>query len=161
MVVASVILLSAILAAAVLSLHLGPHGLVASGVVGMLASLVLIADVVFLARTASQGLILGFLLTTVIISIAILAFGVRTIRKSKVLTSANLATRLLDSNGVALTDLTPLGTVKVLGETWSAESLSGVVKAGVEVYVSEMDGLKLKVWANPQLSQNAEQENNA
>lgn len=161
MVVASVILLSAILAAAVLSLHLGPHGLVASGVVGMLASLVLIADVVFLARTASQGLILGFLLTTVIISIAILAFGVRTIKKSKVLTSANLATRLLDSNGVALTDLTPLGTVKVLGETWSAESLSGVVKAGVEVYVSEMDGLKLKVWANPQLSQNAEQENKA
>lgn len=161
MVVASVILLSAILAAAVLSLHLGPHGLVASGVVGMLASLVLIADVVFLARTASQGLILGFLLTTVIISIAFLAFGVRTIKKSKVLTSANLATRLLDSNGVALTDLTPLGTVKVLGETWSAESLSGVVKAGVEVYVSEMDGLKLKVWANPQLSQNAEQENKA
>ena len=161
MVVASVILLSAILAAAALSLHLGPHGLVASGVVGMLASMVLIADVVFLARTASQGLILGFLLTTVIISIAILAFGVRTIRKSKALTSANLATRLLDSNGVALTDLTPLGTVKVLGETWSAESLSGVVKAGVEVYVSEMDGLKLKVWANPQLSQNAEQENKA
>lgn len=161
MVVASVILLSAILAAAVLSLHLGPHGLVAYGVVGMLASLVLIADVVFLARTASQGLIFGLLLTTVIISIAILAFGVRTIKKSKVLTSANLATRLLDSNGVALTDLTPLGTVKVLGETWSAESLSGVVKAGVEVYVSEMDGLKLKVWANPQLSQNAEQENKA
>lgn len=161
MVVASLILLSAILAAAVLSLHLGPHGLVVSGVVGMIASLVLIADVVFLARTASQGLVLGFLVTVVIISAAILAFGIRTIKKSKMLASASLATKLLYSHGVAVTDLTPLGTVKVLGETWSAESLSGVVKAGVEVYVSEMDGLRLKVWANPELSQNVEQENKA
>lgn len=161
MVVASVILLVAIVMAAVLSLHLGPHGLVASGIAGMIAAIVLILDLVFLVKATSQGLSLGLLVGVVVVSIAIFGSGIRAIRKSNLSPSASLATKLPFAHGIALTDLTPLGTVRVLGETWSAESLSGVVKAGVEVYVSDVEGLRLKVWANPELSQNIEQENKA
>ena len=161
MVVASLILLAVIAVAAALSLHLGPHGLVASGAIGVVAAVVLIVDIVFLANVASQSLSLGILLGIAVLSSAILGLGIRAVKSSKRLASASLIAKLLYSQGVALTDLTPVGTVKILGETWSAESLSGAVKAGVEVYVSEIDGLRLKVWANPELSQNIEGEKKA
>ena len=160
MLVASVVLLLVVVAASVLSLHLGPHGLVVSGLVGVAAACVLIVDIVFLANAASLGLSLVFLAIVVVISMAALGFGVRTIRTSRGLALADRETKLLYASGVALTDLTPMGTVRILGETWSAESLSGAVKAGVEVYVSEIDGLRLKVYANPTLSQRIEQEKN-
>ncbi len=161
MLVASLILLAVIAVAAALSLHLGPHGLVASGAIGVVAAVVLIVDVVFLANVASQSLSLGILIGIVVLSSAILGFGIRAVKDSKRLGQASLIAKLLYSHGVALTDLTPVGTVRILGETWSAESLSGTVKAGVEVYVSEIDGLRLKVWANPELSQSIDEEKKA
>jgi len=156
MVVASLILLAVIAVASVLGFHVGPHGLVASGGIGAVAALVLIVDVIFLANVASQGLSLGILILVVVLSSAIFGLGIRAVKSSKRLASASLIAKLLLAPGVAVTDLTPVGTVRILGETWTAESLSGAVKAGVEVYVSEIDGIRLKVWANPELSQNIE-----
>ena len=161
MVAASLILLTAILAAAALSLHFGPHGLVASGVIGVVSSIILILDALFLAGTASPELSISLLVVAVVVSAAVLFFGIRGVRNFRRLASASLMGKLSYASGIAVTDLTPMGTVKVLGETWSAESLSGAVKAEVEVYVSEVDGLRLKVWANPELSQNIEQEKRA
>ncbi|TAN27006.1 MAG: hypothetical protein EPN30_03840 [Actinomycetota bacterium] len=160
-VTASLILLAAIVVAAALSLHLGPHGLVASGVIGAVSSMILIVDIVFLADTAPPELSLGLLSVAAALSFAIFVLGIRTIKSSRILASATLMGKLAYARGVAITDLTPMGTVRILGEIWSAESLSGPVKAGVEVYVSEIDGLRLKVWANPELSQNIEQEKRA
>ncbi len=161
MVLASLILLTAIVVAAALSLHFGPHGLVASGVIGAISSIILILDAFFLAGTASPELSVALLVVTIVVSAAIFFLGIRGVRNFRRLASASLIGKLSYASGVAVTDLTPMGTVKVLGETWSAESLSGAVKAGVEVYVSEVDGLRLKVWANPELSQNIEQEKRA
>ncbi len=160
MLVASVVLLLAIVAASMLSLHLGPHGLVVSGLIGAISGCVLIVDIVFLANVAPPGLSLLFLVAVVLVSVAAFGFGVRAIRTSRGLALADRETKLLYASGVALTDLTPMGAVRILGETWSAESLSGAVNAGVEVYVSEIDGLRLKVYANPTLSQRIEQEKN-
>jgi membrane-bound serine protease (ClpP class) len=41
--------------------------------------------------------------------------------------------------------LDPTGTVKVQGETWNAESLSGVIGKGQKVRIKEMRNLKLYV----------------
>lgn len=159
MVVASIILLAALVVAAALSIHFGPHGLVASGASGGVLAIALAVDAFFLANLAVPVLSLGILLAVLLISLAFLYFGVKGLKGSKRLMASSLSTRLLQSQGIATTDLNPIGTVKILGETWSAESLSGPVKAGVEVYVSEIDGLRLKVWANPKLSQTLGQEN--
>ena len=46
---------------------------------------------------------------------------------------------------VAKSDLTPIGTVFVDGELWNAVSESGNIPKGVEVVITGVDGLKLKV----------------
>ncbi len=49
--------------------------------------------------------------------------------------------------GVAVTDLRPLGVVRVGGETWSAESVSGPLPAGAPVHVLAARGVRLEVWS--------------
>jgi membrane-bound ClpP family serine protease len=49
--------------------------------------------------------------------------------------------------GSALTALSPTGVVRVAGETWTAESLSGPLPAGAPVHVVKVRGLRLMVWS--------------
>jgi membrane-bound ClpP family serine protease len=56
--------------------------------------------------------------------------------------------RLWGANGVTVTDLSPLGTVRVRGETWTAESLCGRLPAGTTIHVMEVEGLRLRVWSD-------------
>lgn len=57
---------------------------------------------------------------------------------------------LIGAIGFAQTELTPKGTVHVLGEDWSAESLEGQIPAGTRVRVVEAEGLLLRVVAEKQ-----------
>jgi membrane protein implicated in regulation of membrane protease activity len=50
-------------------------------------------------------------------------------------------------DGVALTSLTPVGVVKVAGEKWTAESVSGPLPAGTPVHVLGVRGVRLEVWS--------------
>lgn len=54
---------------------------------------------------------------------------------------------LKGASGYAVNELAPRGVIKVAGETWSAESLSGRVPAGAPVHVVGLEGLRLKVWS--------------
>lgn len=47
--------------------------------------------------------------------------------------------------GVALTGLVPTGKVRVHGEIWNAESVSGEIKPGEKVRVTRLEGLKIFV----------------
>jgi membrane-bound serine protease (ClpP class) len=49
------------------------------------------------------------------------------------------------STGVAIGALTPTGTVRARGETWTAESLAGPVAAGQTVRIVKVKGVKLLV----------------
>jgi len=49
------------------------------------------------------------------------------------------------STGVAISALTPTGTVRSRGETWTAESLAGPVAAGQTVKIVKVKGVKLLV----------------
>ena len=60
------------------------------------------------------------------------------IRRRKKLTGAEA---MIGKNAVAITNLTPKGEVRVLGEIWRAESLSGDVSIGEQVIVKELRGL--------------------
>jgi membrane-bound ClpP family serine protease len=48
---------------------------------------------------------------------------------------------------VAVTALCPTGIVKVAGETWSAESLSGDLAVGATIHVAAVHGVRLDVWS--------------
>lgn len=158
MILVSFVLLAIVVFGALSSFHLGSHVLFASGVIGAVASLVLLADVVFLANVASMVLTIIVLAGILIFCIALAVMGMSGVMGARrVVDPKSSASKLLQAEGVAVTDLTPQGTVRVLGETWTAESLSGSVKAGVDVYVAEIDGIRLKVWANPEHSRNLEQ----
>jgi membrane-bound ClpP family serine protease len=50
-------------------------------------------------------------------------------------------------SGTAVTSLTPVGVVRVAGETWTARSLSGTLPAGAPVHVVRIDGVRLDVWS--------------
>ncbi|MDQ2754281.1 MAG: NfeD family protein [Actinomycetota bacterium] len=51
------------------------------------------------------------------------------------------------AGGVAVTDLAPVGIVRVAGERWSAMSLSGNLPAGAPVHVVKVSGVRLEVWS--------------
>jgi membrane-bound ClpP family serine protease len=53
--------------------------------------------------------------------------------------------RLVGSEGVVLTDLRPIGTIKVEGERHSALSEMGMVRAGSRVRVVGVEGTELRV----------------
>jgi membrane-bound serine protease (ClpP class) len=52
---------------------------------------------------------------------------------------------LIGSNGVAITDLNPKGTVRVMGEFWQATAQNDTIKKGERVQVTGMDGMFLIV----------------
>ncbi len=64
------------------------------------------------------------------------------IRRRSKLTGAEA---MMGKVGVALTDLKPKGEVRVQGEIWRAESLSGDIQKGDQVTVKALDGLVVKV----------------
>jgi membrane-bound ClpP family serine protease len=49
--------------------------------------------------------------------------------------------------GESVTALTPLGVVRVGGETWSAASVSGPLPPGAPVHVLRVQGVRLEVWS--------------
>jgi membrane-bound ClpP family serine protease len=54
---------------------------------------------------------------------------------------------LRGTSGLAVTKLTPVGVVRVAGEAWSAESVSGNLPAGSPVHVLKVRGVRLQVWS--------------
>lgn len=82
----------------------------------------------------------------------LIAFGVITglyirwiigpLRRRKKLTGAEA---MIGQTGVAITDLKPKGDVRVMGEIWRAESLSGDIAKGERVTVKELNGLVVMV----------------
>lgn len=54
---------------------------------------------------------------------------------------------LRGASGTAQTALSPIGVVRVAGESWTAKSMSGPLPAGSPVHVVRVDGVRLDVWS--------------
>jgi membrane-bound ClpP family serine protease len=146
MLVLDVVLLIVTVTVIAVGLHLGPHGSIVGGVIGTLLALGSIA----LAVSSSQHqvptllwLLIGFAL---VISITAWVAGIYLVRHTKSLPSvANRLSKIYDSQGVVTADLNPVGTVLIAGESWTAESQTGRITTGSKVFVTDIDGLRLKV----------------
>lgn len=142
-----------ILFAVIATFHAGPHGLVLSGLMGDLLAAVGIA---FLLSSGTNSLSSLVLLAVIgVVSVAALGSGVVSLRRLERRSPAIDPGRLWGADGVAVDDLLPHGTVRIKGETWSAESLSGHVRAGSAVHVVEVEGLHLRVLSDAPLEPNA------
>jgi membrane-bound serine protease (ClpP class) len=127
--------------------HTGPHGLLAAGLLGIVASVAFVIGVVELVPVHSRPAVAWVLLAgTAVVSAAALVAGAVALPALRRRPPTG-AGRLWGADGVAVTDLTPMGTVKVRGETWTAESLCGRLPAGAPIEVMEVEGLRLRVWS--------------
>lgn len=145
--VIALVLLVVVVGAAVVGLHAGPHGMLAAGVLGAGSSVALIAVAVTHELTALAWALFG---GVVVCSIGALAAGVSGVQALPTLRAHRVGTgaaAVQGADGVAVTPLDPVGTVRVRGELWSAESLSGKLAAGSTVHVVGVDGLRLRVWS--------------
>jgi membrane-bound serine protease (ClpP class) len=129
--------------------HTGPHGLVAAGALGIAACAGLLAGAFALVPAGSRPVVAWVLLAgTAVVSAGALVPGAAALPALRRHQPAVGPGRLWGAEGVALTDLTPVGTVRVRGETWTAESLCGRLAAGTPIHVMEVEGLRLRVWSD-------------
>lgn len=126
----------------ILEVYITSYGLLSIG--GILA--LVIGSLLLFQSSApyfrlSLGLILVVVVLTLIFFSFIISFVIRA-HKRKVTTGKE---GLIDEIGIATTDLSLTGTVKVHGELWNAESLDGKINQGEKVKVVSVDGMTLKV----------------
>ncbi len=136
---------AAILALILLGLHVGPHGSIASAAIGMAIGVV--ATIFVSSSHIPAGLVIGFLAAVLASTGTVVVLALRGLRVAAGTTDANRQlTRVFDSEGTVITDIAPIGTVKIGGDLWSAESDGGQpIPAGAKVYVTRVEGLRLFV----------------
>ena len=120
------------------------HGLLAiGGVVSLLlGSMMLIrSDSALDMARISRGVIYAATAVSALFFLFVLSFGIRA-QRSKVVTGIEA---MIGNTGEVIEMLNPIGTVRVNGETWNAESLSGAITRGEKVRIKEMRNLKLYV----------------
>ena len=89
----------------------------------------------------SLSVIISAVVVTALFFLFVIGMGLKA-QRLKVVTGAGT---LVDKNGVVTEELDPLGMVRVNGELWKAESLTGVIKKDERIHVVRMEGFKLYV----------------
>jgi len=89
----------------------------------------------------SRWVIISATAVTALFFLFVVGVGLKAQRR-KVLTGVG---GLIGATGISLDTLNPFGTVRVQGETWNAESVTGIISTGEKVVVKEMKNLKLLV----------------
>ena len=96
--------------------------------------------------TPSFRIDLWLLAAVSVVLFALLGLSLRTLAVARKTDYVSPSANLVGQAGKVVSSLEPRGTVRVNGESWSAESLSGQpIAEGVEIVVMEVDGLTLKV----------------
>jgi membrane-bound serine protease (ClpP class) len=145
----ALVILVVVAVAVAVGVHTGPHGMVAAGALGVVASVAFVVGVIALAPAGSRTAIgLGLLAAAGAVSAAALVAGLAALPALRRHQPDVAPSRLWGAEGVVVTDLNPVGTVRVRGESWTAESLCGPLPAGTAVHVMEIEGLRLRVWSD-------------
>jgi membrane-bound serine protease (ClpP class) len=127
-----------------LEIKIVSHGaLTIGGVVSLfLGSIMLIdTDSVFEAMEISMELIIFIVVLTSSFFIFAISLGIKAQRKKPVTGIEGI----IGEKGKAITKLSPNGKIKVHGEIWEAESITGEIKKGMYVEVDGIQDLKLLV----------------
>jgi membrane-bound ClpP family serine protease len=141
------VLLGLVVLASLVGLHSGPHAHAVAVVAGVASAVWL---VVMVASGRSEPLLWLLLGLDLVVSA-----GVGVMAWSGLVGQGSIAHRvsgihrvgsLEGAEGVAVSDLTPHGIVRVRGEQWSVTSMNGSVPAGTPVQVLRAEGVRLEVW---------------
>lgn len=125
----------------VLEANVTSHGvLAAGGVVAMVIGSLILIDSPWPEARIRLSTALGVAVPLAVITVILLRLALAAQRRKAVTGEAGL----IDSIGVAQTDLDPEGKVLVRGETWDARARTKIAK-GTRVRVREVDGLTLLV----------------
>jgi membrane-bound serine protease (ClpP class) len=89
----------------------------------------------------SRSIIISATVITALFFLFVVGLGIKAQRR-KAVTGAEA---LINDIGEVIESLAPIGKVKVQGELWNAESLSGTINPGEKVRIKEMKNLKLYV----------------
>ena len=127
-----------------LEIKIASHGLLAiGGVISLLlGSMMLIrSDSSLEMVKISRGVIIGATIVSALFFLFVVGFGIKA-QKRKVVTGIE---GLTGDIGEVVETLSPTGIIRVQGEIWNAESLSGTIDKGEKVRIKEMKNLKLFV----------------
>jgi membrane-bound ClpP family serine protease len=150
MLLLAIVLVVVVVVGVAVGMHAGPHGLLAGAGFALIGALVLAVTLAFGGSAASGVLTWGAVGVMGVVGAGATGLGVASMRKAAATPSIESSTTasLLGAEGVALSDLAPRGTVRVRGETWSAEAIEGTIRAGARVFVADRQGLRLQVWTD-------------
>jgi len=126
-----------------LEIKIVSHGLLAiGGIISLLiGSMMLIKSSPLEMLKISRSIIISATIITALFFLFIVGLGIKAQRR-KAVTGAEA---LINDIGEVIESLAPIGKVKVQGELWNAESLSGTINPGEKVRIKEMKNLKLYV----------------
>lgn len=127
-----------------LELKIASHGLLAiGGVISLLlGSMMLIKSGSSLEMVRiSRTVIISATVVSALFFLFIIGFGLKA-QKNKVTTGIE---GLVGDIGEVLEMLSPTGTIRVQGEIWNAESVTGTIHKGEKVRIKEMKNMKLFV----------------
>jgi membrane-bound ClpP family serine protease len=135
------VLLGSMVLAAIAGLHVGPHGHGLAAILGAVAAAWLLVMVV---EGRGRPLLFVLLGADVVMSALLGLFAYKGLTDPA--RGTHRATGPEGAQGIALSDLDPLGIVRVRGEEWSAESVNGPVVKGGRVQVIGTEGVRVQVW---------------
>ncbi|MGO8864007.1 MAG: NfeD family protein [Acidimicrobiales bacterium] len=143
------VLLGLVVLGLLIGLHSGPHAHIGAGAIGVIGA----AWLVFMAVDGRSAPVLwALLLVDLAVSVAVVALAWKGLSGRHTVAPVHhpIEERRLGpleaSEGVAVSDLTPEGIVRVRGEEWSAVSVNGPVPADTKVQVLRAGGVRLEVW---------------
>ncbi len=87
----------------------------------------------------SLSVIIPAVILTSVFFLAVVGIGLRA-QKNKITTGVE---GLIGSVGKTMMEINPTGNILLLGEIWSAESVTGNIEKGVKVRVTKVEGLKV------------------
>jgi membrane-bound ClpP family serine protease len=143
------VLLGLVVLGLLIGFHSGPHAHIGAGAIGVIGA----AWLVYMAVAGRSGPVLwALLLLDLAVSVAIVAMAWKGLSGHQSVVPVHHSIEegrrgpLEAAEGVAVSDLTPEGIVRVRGEEWSAVSVNGPVPADTKVQVLRAGGVRLEVW---------------
>lgn len=132
-----------------IGMHLGPHSAVIGGALGFVASCIFFIMVVTSSSSNFGIAVLSATIVALALGAGTLVFGARSVQQTRRTVRESTSLSLWNETGLALSDLSPMGTVQIGGETWSAEAVGAPISRGAAIYVVEIDKLHIRVAENP------------
>jgi len=141
--IVGIVLVAAVVGVIVLGLHAGGHGWFVP------------LPVIVLAGAWALDVSAGHWTSPSAWALAVLAFASAFVAAALIVPAVayrhalgpSRSTLPLGADGITLGPLSPVGLAKVNNETWTAESVSGPLPAGVPIHVVKVEGLRLLVWS--------------